>query len=112
MTADPGAQQFQEISYMDLVKSKLANEPQVYDDFIEIMKEFKSQSIDMPGVIAQVSSLFRGHPELIVGSNTFLPPGYNIEITPPIHSNPKAKQQQLEPNPSPSMNNAMTGINV
>lgn len=45
------------------------------------MKEFKSQSIDTPGVIARVSNLFRGHPELIVGFNTFLPPGYKIEVT-------------------------------
>jgi len=37
-------------------------------------------SIDTPGVIARVSHLFRGHPELIVGFNTFLPPGYKIEI--------------------------------
>ncbi len=37
-------------------------------------------SIDTPGVIARVSSLFRGHPELIVGFNTFLPPGYKIEV--------------------------------
>ena len=44
------------------------------------MKEFKSQSIDTPGVIARVSQLFRGHPELIVGFNTFLPPGYKIEV--------------------------------
>ncbi len=45
------------------------------------MKEFKSQSIDTPGVIARVSCLFKGHPELIVGFNTFLPPGYKIEVT-------------------------------
>lgn len=31
-------------------------------------------------MIARVSSLFRGHPELIVGFNTFLPPGYKIEV--------------------------------
>lgn len=36
--------------------------------------------IDTPGVIARVSSLFRGHPDLIVGFNTFLPPGYKIEV--------------------------------
>jgi paired amphipathic helix protein Sin3a len=24
--------------------------------------------------------LFKGHPELIVGFNTFLPPGYKIEV--------------------------------
>lgn len=36
--------------------------------------------IDTPGVINRVSNLFKGHPDLIVGFNTFLPPGYKIEI--------------------------------
>ena len=67
-------------SYLDQVKYKFGNQPQVYNDFLDIMKEFKSQSIDTPGVIARVSQLFRGHPELIVGFNTFLPPGYKIEV--------------------------------
>ena len=71
------------LSYLDQVKFRFGNQPQVYNDFLDIMKEFKSQSIDTPGVIARVSSLFRGHPELIVGFNTFLPPGYKIEV----HSN-------------------------
>ena len=44
------------------------------------MKEFKTQSIDTPGVIARVSCLFKGHPELIVGFNTFLPTGYKVEV--------------------------------
>lgn len=35
--------------------------------------------IDTPGVIDRVSGLFAGHPELIQGFNTFLPPGYRIE---------------------------------
>lgn len=52
----------------------------MYNDFLDIMKEFKSQSIDTPGVIQRVSNLFKGHPELIVGFNTFLPPGYKIEV--------------------------------
>ena len=39
----------------------------------------KPSSIDTPGVIDRVSSLFAGHPELIQGFNTFLPPGYRIE---------------------------------
>lgn len=68
------------LSYLDQVKYKFGNQPQVYNDFLDIMKEFKSQSIDTPGVIARVSQLFRGHPELIVGFNTFLPPGYKIEV--------------------------------
>lgn len=32
-------------------------------------------SIDTPGVIERVSTLFHGHPSLIIGFNTFLPPG-------------------------------------
>jgi len=36
--------------------------------------------IDTPGVIQRVESLFRGNPFLIEGFNTFLPPGYCIEV--------------------------------
>lgn len=79
-------QQFQRLkvedalSYLDQVKAQFGNQPQVYNDFLDIMKEFKSQTIDTPGVINRVSNLFKGHPELIVGFNTFLPPGYKIEV--------------------------------
>src|SRR5690606_37676528 len=34
--------------------------------------------IDTPGVILRVKYLFQGHPDLILGFNTFLPPGYKI----------------------------------
>jgi paired amphipathic helix protein Sin3a len=49
-------------------------------NILYLLQEFKSQSIDTPGVISRVSMLFKGHPELIVGFNTFLPPGYKIEV--------------------------------
>uniref|UniRef100_A0A3P8USN6 SIN3 transcription regulator family member Aa n=1 Tax=Cynoglossus semilaevis TaxID=244447 RepID=A0A3P8USN6_CYNSE len=81
-----GQQQFQRLkvedalSYLDQVKLQFGNQPQVYNDFLDIMKEFKSQSIDTPGVINRVSQLFKGHPDLIMGFNTFLPPGYKIEV--------------------------------
>ena len=45
----PGAQQFQRLkvedalSYLDQVKYKFGKHPQVYNDFLDIMKEFKSQ---------------------------------------------------------------------
>lgn len=82
----PGQAQFQRLkvedalSYLDKVKYRFEKQPQVYNDFLDIMKEFKSQTIDTPGVIQRVSNLFKGHPELIVGFNTFLPPGYKIEV--------------------------------
>lgn len=45
------------------------------------MKDFKSHNIDTPGVIDRVSSLFRGHANLIQGFNTFLPAGYSIQCS-------------------------------
>lgn len=67
------------LSYLDQVKVRFVHQPDVYNQFLDIMKDFKSQAIDTPGVIDRVSTLFAGHPELIQGFNTFLPPGYRIE---------------------------------
>lgn len=67
------------LSYLDQVKMRFNEQPDVYNRFLDIMKDFKSQAIDTPGVIERVSNLFNGHPALIQGFNTFLPPGYRIE---------------------------------
>ena len=67
------------------------------------MKEFKSQSIDTPGVIARVSNLFKGHPDLIVGFNTFLPPGFKIEVT-----NTPGGHTIIHSSTSPSVNVSIT----
>lgn len=67
------------LSYLDQVKVQFSEHPDVYNRFLDIMKDFKSQAIDTPGVINRVSELFAGHPNLIQGFNTFLPPGYRIE---------------------------------
>nr|XP_022317868.1 paired amphipathic helix protein Sin3a-like [Crassostrea virginica] len=86
MTGQQQQQQFQRFrvgdarSYLDQVKLQFGNQPQVYNDFLDIMKEFRSQTIDAPGVINRVSNLFKGHPDIIVGFNTFMPPWYKIEV--------------------------------
>ncbi|EOD48752.1 putative transcriptional repressor sin3p protein [Neofusicoccum parvum UCRNP2] len=67
------------LSYLDQVKVQFHEHPDVYNKFLDIMKDFKSGAIDTPGVIDRVSTLFAGHPNLIQGFNTFLPPGYKIE---------------------------------
>ncbi|KAH9983794.1 hypothetical protein BJV74DRAFT_878832 [Russula compacta] len=68
------------LSYLDAVKIQFHDRPDVYNVFLDIMKDFKSQVIDTPGVIRRVASLFHGHPALIQGFNTFLPVGYRIEV--------------------------------
>ncbi|XP_023243913.1 paired amphipathic helix protein Sin3a-like [Centruroides sculpturatus] len=70
------------LTYLDQVKLSFGTQPHIYNEFLDVMKEFKTQSIDTSGVIHRVSNLFKDHPELIVGFNTFLPPGYKIELHP------------------------------
>lgn len=68
------------LAYLEQVKSQFSRVPRVYNDFLDIMKEFKAQTIDTAEVIRRVSTLFEGHRDLILGFNTFLPPGYKIEL--------------------------------
>ena len=59
---------------------KFGDYPRIYNEFLEIMNNFKAQEIDTPGVIAWVSSLFRMYKYLFLGFNTFLIDGFKIEI--------------------------------
>ncbi|KAG6915347.1 Transcriptional regulatory protein sin3 [Tephrocybe rancida] len=61
------------IGYLDAVKAQFANQPTVYNQFLEVMGEFRSGKIDTPGVIKRVLELFHGYPSLIQGFNIFLP---------------------------------------
>ncbi|KAF8226309.1 hypothetical protein L208DRAFT_1302590 [Tricholoma matsutake] len=69
------------LSYLDAVKVQFNEKPEVYNRFLDIMKDFKSQVIDTPGVIQRVSRLFHGNAPLIQGFNTFLPLGYRIDVS-------------------------------
>ncbi|KAF8625181.1 hypothetical protein AX15_005490 [Amanita polypyramis BW_CC] len=75
------------LSYLDAVKVQFQDKPEVYNHFLDIMKDFKSQVIDTPGVIQRVSRLFHGNPSLIQGFNTFLPVGYRIDISSDLEPN-------------------------
>jgi len=66
--------------YMDQVKIEFGDHPHIYNEFLEIMKKFKTQGIDTIGVINRVRRLFHGHIDLVLGFNTFLPVGYKIEM--------------------------------
>ena len=68
------------ILYLNQVKSKFPGQPQIYSNFVRVLKELASKSISTAEVMAQVSLLFKGHPELIVDFITFYPPSYKIEV--------------------------------
>ncbi|XP_018719171.2 paired amphipathic helix protein Sin3-like 2 [Eucalyptus grandis] len=66
------------MSYLGELKDTLRDEPEKYNTFVEIMKDFKSQRIDAMMVVARVKELFTGYERLIHGFNTFLPDGCKI----------------------------------
>ena len=66
--------------YLDQVKLEFGDRPRIYNEFLEIMKNFKAQEVDTLGVINRVRRLFHGYNNLILGFNTFLPEGYKIEM--------------------------------
>jgi hypothetical protein len=68
------------LNYLDEVKREFGDRPRIYNEFLEIMKNFKAHELDTPGVILRVSRLFRGYTHLILGFNTFLPEGFHIEL--------------------------------
>ena len=74
------------LEYLNQVKQQFGESPDIYNRFLDIMKDFKSHAIDTQKVIERVSRLFQGHQSLILGFNTFLPAGYKIEVRPPAAS--------------------------
>ncbi|URD90105.1 hypothetical protein MUK42_27419 [Musa troglodytarum] len=68
------------LAYLKAVKDIFHDKREKYDEFLEVMKDFKSQRIDTNGVIMRVKELFKGHRDLILGFNTFLPKGYEIKL--------------------------------
>ncbi|XP_054823950.1 paired amphipathic helix protein Sin3-like 4 isoform X2 [Prosopis cineraria] len=80
--------------YLKAVKEMFHDKREKYDDFLEVMKNFKAQRIDTAGVIARVKELFKGHKDLILGFNTFLPKGY--EITLPLEDEQPPQKKPVE----------------
>ncbi|GMJ13159.1 SIN3-like 4 [Hibiscus trionum] len=68
------------LAYLKAVKDIFQEKREKYDEFLEVMKDFKAQRIDTAGVIARVKELFKGYRDLILGFNTFLPKGYEITL--------------------------------
>lgn len=82
------------LAYLKAVKEKFKDDKEKYEEFLECMKDFKAQRIDTAGVIGRVKDLFKGHRQLILGFNTFLPRGY--EITMPPEEVPKKQPVEFD----------------
>jgi len=64
--------------YLRMVRE---SNPEDYKQLAGILANLKNKTLDTHGVISAVKALFAGRPELILGFNVFLPPGYRIRDT-------------------------------
>ncbi|XP_058068404.1 paired amphipathic helix protein Sin3-like 4 [Magnolia sinica] len=77
------------LAYLEEVKEIFQDRTEKYNELLQLMKDFKGQRINTTGVVMGVKELFKGHPNLILGFNTFLPEGYQITLDdePPLKKN-------------------------
>ncbi|KAL0089274.1 hypothetical protein J3Q64DRAFT_1606080, partial [Phycomyces blakesleeanus] len=67
------------VGYLEQIKTNYADSPKVFNDFLVIMGDFKTERINTPQVLDRVTRLFSGKPWLIRGFLMFLPPGHLLE---------------------------------
>ncbi|KAK7273335.1 hypothetical protein RIF29_14384 [Crotalaria pallida] len=68
------------MAYLNEIKVAFAEEREKYDCFLKIMIDFKEKRIRTNDVISATMELFKGHNDLLMGFNTFLPRGYKIQL--------------------------------
>ncbi|KAJ9628582.1 Transcriptional regulatory protein sin3 [Taxawa tesnikishii (nom. ined.)] len=66
------------LEYVDQIRIQTAAKPWIYNEFLNILSEFRMGLIDTIGVLNRVSTLFANHPDLFDGLNDFLPPRYKF----------------------------------
>lgn len=61
------------LEYIAKVKDAFDRKPQAYTSFLDVMSNFKKKKITREGAMEEVSRLFTGHDDLLVGFARFLP---------------------------------------
>ncbi|XP_055804923.1 paired amphipathic helix protein Sin3-like 2 [Solanum dulcamara] len=87
--SSPKLTTYDALSYLKEVKDTFLGEREKYDIFLNVMQNFKAQRMDTIGVTTKLKDLFKGHPRLIIGFNTFLPKRYEITLNDEDEAPPK-----------------------
>ncbi|KYR02136.1 hypothetical protein DLAC_00936 [Tieghemostelium lacteum] len=67
-------------NYLEQIKSHYQEQPEIYQQFLAIMKDFKNENIDKAMLVTRVVELFGENRHLISGLKAFLPNEYNIDM--------------------------------
>ncbi|KAL0731466.1 hypothetical protein Bca4012_027560 [Brassica carinata] len=79
--------------YLQIVMNKFPDNREIYDKITKLLKDLRLARVRSTynDVISKVSRLFKGHKDLLLGFNKFLPRGY--KITPPKDQTQRRKPE-------------------
>nr|6XAW_A Chain A, Transcriptional regulatory protein SIN3 [Saccharomyces cerevisiae S288C] len=63
----------QAISYVNKIKTRFADQPDIYKHFLEILQTYQREQKPINEVYAQVTHLFQNAPDLLEDFKKFLP---------------------------------------
>ena len=67
------------LAFINQVQTQFIQQPNLYRQFLDIMRNSKEKIFETPETMNWLSTLFFCHPKLIQDFNIFLPPGYKME---------------------------------
>ncbi|PBK98727.1 hypothetical protein ARMGADRAFT_960381 [Armillaria gallica] len=67
------------LCYLYTIRDQFSDKPEVYNRFLNIIRDCENKLIDIPSMVEQVAQQFHQHPRLIGGFNTFVPPEYHLD---------------------------------
>ncbi|KAJ7485664.1 hypothetical protein FB451DRAFT_1230668, partial [Mycena latifolia] len=67
------------LSYLDAVKAEVPSA--TYDEFRNLLQQFRIGSLPTADLLESISDLFSGRPTLIAGMNAFVSAGFGIACT-------------------------------
>jgi len=83
------------LQYVRAVKTRfIRTSPQTYEQFLEVMRDFKNARSDTGEVVKRVKTLLGGHPDLLDGFNCFLPEPYKFSAEQHV----KEEEEKADPN--------------
>ncbi|KAI3974034.1 hypothetical protein MKX01_026431 [Papaver californicum] len=97
MSQNLTARNCDDIAYLAAVMNNFQDNREKYDEFIQVLKDFKAKKMEFPDVKSRVMDLLKGHADhLILGFNTFLPIGDGFTVDLLIKNLPRKKELRFK----------------
>jgi histone deacetylase complex regulatory component SIN3 len=84
------------VTYIKNVQERTANEPELFNQFLDVLRVFREEgaNANMRDIAERIVTILQTYPELVIGFNTFLPDGYEIQMN---VNNPQQPYMIIEP---------------